>query len=132
MAKSTKLVFSGNEEDCAFFSDQFEAKMYVLKLDKVLLDKVEIKAATSAHQGELDRVVKEKQDLKDQRYRVWCELIQCLQRDAGMMIRCNKGDGTKAWKALNDRYKSGERPRIQQLLRDLTNLKLGSGKTVTH
>ena len=39
-SKLEKLVFSGKEEDFAFFADQFEARMYVLKLDKALLDKV--------------------------------------------------------------------------------------------
>ena len=33
-SKLEKLVFSGKEEDFAFFADQFEAQMYVLKLDK--------------------------------------------------------------------------------------------------
>ena len=129
--KLERLVFSGKEEDFAFFADQFEARMYILKLDKVLLDKVKITIAVDrTDQTQVDLQTKEEDALAEQKYQVWCELIQCLQRDAGFMIRAHKGDGTKAWKVLHDHFKSGERPRIQNLLQRLTNLKLEGSESV--
>ena len=130
-SKLEKLCFSGKEEDFCFFADQFEARMYVLRLDKVLLDKVVITQADTTDATAVTQQEKDESDLLDQRYQVWCELIQCLQREAGMLLRAHKGDGTKAWKVLNDRYKSSERPRIQQLLQSLTNHKLEAGESVS-
>jgi hypothetical protein len=103
--------------------------MYLLKLDKVLLDKVIVVKAEPTDAEAVAKQLKE-EDLTEHRYQLWCELIQCLQREAGMLVRSCKGDGTKAWKVLNDHFRSGERPRIQQLLHALTNLKLMSSETV--
>ena len=39
-AKHKKLMLTGNEEDFKTFMEQFEARMYMLKLDRVLRDKI--------------------------------------------------------------------------------------------
>ena len=130
--KLEKLTFSGKDDDFAFFADQFEARMYMLQLDSVLLDKVVIKEADQTNEEDKVREQKDKDDLAGKRYQVWCELIQCLQKEAGMMIRGCKGNGTEAWKLLKSHFRSTERPRIQQLLHDLTNLKLEVGETVAN
>ena len=45
-SKTRKLEFSGKDEDFGCFCEQFEAKMYTLKLLPVLLDKVVVIAKT--------------------------------------------------------------------------------------
>ena len=130
--KVERICFNGKEEDFAFFSDQFEAKMYLLKLDKVLLDKVNITIADTTDAAAVTQQQKDEEELADKRYQVWCELIQCLQRDTGMLVRSCKGDGMSAWKCLHDHFKSGERPRIQQLLKNLTNLKHSAGESIAN
>lgn len=130
-SKLDKLTFSGKDDDFAFFGDQFEARMYVLKLDKVLLDKVVItEAVDKTDAAQVTKEQAERDDLAEKQYQVWCELIQCLQKEAGLMIRGCKGNGMEGWKVLRSHFRSTERPRIQQLLHDLTNLKLEASETV--
>jgi len=111
-----KLTFSGREEDFPFFAEQFEARMILLKLGDVL----------NGSDGEesFSEEVSERQQL------VWCELIMCLDRKSVLMLRSYKGDGKAAWKALCDRFKSLERPRIQKLLTKLLNLKMEANESV--
>ena len=130
-SKFGKVSFSGKEEDFAFFADQFEAKMYLMKLKNLLLDEVTIVQADPGDEAAVRRQDKVEEELKELRWQVWCELIQCLQRETGMLIRVCKGDGTKAWKVLNEHFRSAERPRVQHLLQSLTNLKLMPGESVT-
>ena len=56
--------------------------------------------------------------------RVWCEIIQSLGKRSAMFLRPYKEDGPKAWAVMCDRYKSCERPRLQQLIEKLTILKM--------
>ena len=61
---------------------------------------------------------------------VWCEIIQSLDKRSAMLLRPYKEDGPKAWSVMCDRYKSCERPRLQQLIEKLTNLKLTINENV--
>ena len=69
------------------------------------------------------RVIKGKRQL-------WCELVNFLDRKSVLMPRSVKNDGSKAWKILHSQFKSFERPRIQQMLTKLMNLKLESNKSI--
>ncbi len=61
---------------------------------------------------------------------VWCELVQCLERDSINFIRLSKTEGVQARKALVGRPRSTERPHIQFLPTQLTSLKLNSGEHI--
>ena len=45
-------------------------------------------------------------------------------------MRSHKGDGSAAWKALCDHFKSFERPRLQQLIEKLTSLRKDQKETI--
>ena len=55
---------------------------------------------------------------------VWCEIIQSVDKRSAMFLRPYKEDGRKAWAVMCDRFKSCERPRLQQLIEKLTKLKM--------
>jgi hypothetical protein len=129
--KFATLLFSGKEEDFTYFAEQFEARMYTLKLTKVLLDKVAVTEETHNESGQ-DRTARlaEESALADLRYQVWCELVQCLDRKSVLLLRPNKGNGMEAWKALVQNFKSSERPRLQRNMIKLTTLRLEGNETV--
>lgn len=131
-AKLDKLVFSGREQDFTCFMEQFEARMYMLKLDKAVHDKIKTPKYedTEEAQATTDRVAAE-EVRDDLRYQVWCELVQCLDRKSIMFIRAHKPNGTAAWKALVQQFKSSERPRIQKTMTKLTGLKMEQGETIS-
>jgi transposase InsO family protein len=114
--KLERLVFSGKPDDFAYFQEQFESRMYLLKLSDSLLDQ-----CTSRSDAARD----------EKRYRVWCELIQCLDRKCVMFIRSYKPNGTAAWKALVQHFKSSERPRIHATMTKLTSIRMAQGETIT-
>ncbi len=92
-----RLAFSGKDEDFAAFSEQFEARMHVLKLGDCLDDKLEVPAVktqdTAAETTARDKAEEEK---KRQRFMVWCELVQCLDKASINFIRLSKPDGVAA------------------------------------
>ena len=47
-----------------------------------------------------------------------------------LFVRSYKGDGPAAWKALCDRFKRFERPRLQQLIEKLTSLRKDQNETI--
>ena len=73
------------------FCEQFEARMYLLRLFGVLTKSIRSGANW---------------------YNAWIKSL--------LFVRSYKGDGPAAWKALCDRFKSFERPRLQQLIEKLT------------
>ena len=48
-----------------------------------------------------------------------------------MYLRSHKGDGPKAWEVLQAKYKSYERPRLQQLVEKLTSLRKLPSENIT-
>ena len=46
---------------------------------------------------------------------VWYELVQCLDKKLVLFLRPYIRKGSKAWEILCKRFKSAERPRLQQL-----------------
>ena len=46
MSKSERIVFSGKEEDFLYFAEQFEARIFHLKLNKVINREVDERFCT--------------------------------------------------------------------------------------
>ena len=112
--KVESLLFSGKQEDFQYFEVKFEARCHLLKLTKILNG---------------DNTENRKYD--DINMTLWCELVQCLDRKSLLLVRQHKNNGYEAWKTLKSHYKSCERPRIQNLLQKLTNLKLEHNENVS-
>jgi hypothetical protein len=130
-SKLEKLIFSGKEEDFSYFAELFEARIYVLKLSKVLLDKIKVTAEKDDETND-QRVDREAEEaaLAELRYSLWCELVQCLDRKSVLLVRAHKGNGCAAWKALVHNFKSSERPRIQGLMTKLMSLRMEANETM--
>ena len=56
--------------------------------------------------------------------------MQALDKKSVLFLRPYKGNGSKAWDVLRKRFKSFERPRLQNLISDFTTLKKNSNETV--
>ena len=131
-SKLEKLFFSGKDEDFAAFSEQFEARMYMLNLGKCLEDKLTVPAYKEDEtRGEETARVKAEDERKKQRFMVWCELVQCLDKPSINFIRLHKPDGVEVWKTIVGKHRSTERPRIQTLLTQPAGLKMAPGEKVT-
>jgi hypothetical protein len=114
------LQFSGHAEDFPYWSERFEAAMHSKKLDKVLVGR---NVAPTEEPGI--------QALVDQKYTLWTELVQVLDKKTLMLVRRDcKGDGFAAWAMLQAHFKSNERPRILSLMEKLTCLKLSESEDV--
>ena len=131
-SRCERLTFSGKEEDFAVFVEQFEARIFTLNLDRCLSNEIETPAfeenETVANKSKRE---KEEAALARQKYMVWCELIQCLDKASINFIRGQKPDGPAAWRALVNKFKSTERPRIHSLLAKMTSLSMGSEENVS-
>lgn len=118
-----RVTFSGKEEEFVHFMEQFESRMYLLNLKDALLDN--ITAPLANNDETVDALATRTATEADgKRYRVWCELTQCLDRKSLMLVRRHKPNGAAAWKALMGHYKSSERPRIHKTLSQLTSMKM--------
>ena len=71
-----------------------------------------------------------REKFEELKMRVWCEIIQSLDNCSAIFLRPYKEDGPKAWAVMCDRYKNCERPRLQQLIEKLTNLKMIANESV--
>ena len=114
------------------FMEQFEARMYKLKLDRALRDKITTPAIKPE---ELDEETQAREDAvavrDDMRYQVWCELVLCLDRRSISFVRSHKPNSDASWKALLQQYRSSERPRIQNTMTRLMDVKMESDEAVT-
>ena len=54
---------------------------------------------------------------------IWYELVQCLDKKSVLFLRPYRGKGSEAWSLFCKRFKRFERPRLQKLISDLTNLR---------
>ena len=127
--KFERIRFSGKEDDFAYFQEQFEARMFTLKLLDALLGRVDVthferrlspNANARTVQQNRDEAELQFMNVKQQ---IWCELVQALDKKSVLFLRPHKNDGPKAWSVLCKRFKSLERPRIHQLIEKLTNLR---------
>ena len=99
---------------------------------KCLEDKLTVPAYKEDEtRGEDTARVKAEDKRKKQRFMVWCELVQCLDKASINFIHLHKPDGVEAWKAIVGKHRSNERPRIQTLLTQLAGLKMAPGEKVT-
>ena len=113
-----KLTFSGNENDWEYFAEQFEARIVLLNLKKTL------KGTDVPGSSENET------NVNDRKEQLWCELIQCLDRKSVMLIKRDKPDGSAAWNRLQSYFKSTERPRVQRMLNEISNLKLEASESI--
>ena len=128
--------FSEKEEDFAYFQNQFEAQIINMKLLRVFkghYDEPEFEKNLKLNASE-EAKLRNKQQAREKfdelKIRVWCEIIKTLEKRSGMFLRPYKEDGPKAWAVTCDRYESCERPRLQQLIEKLTNLKMVAKESV--
>ena len=131
-AKHKKLMLSGKEEDFMTFMEQFEARMYMLKLDRALRDTITtpvIKPEELAEETQARHDAEAARD--DMRHQVWCELVLCLDRRSISFVRSHKPNGVSACKALIQQYRSSERPQVQKRMTRLTGIKMESNEAVT-
>lgn len=129
--KLDRIHFSGKSEDFPVFAEQFEARMSLLDLDDVLLGKEKAPVTPdieSSTQTTARLVVVAAFQKKNKR--VWCELIQFLDKKSVMLVRLHKNEGQEAWASLMSHFKGTERPRIQHLLSQLTSLRMGATETM--
>ena len=92
----TTWVFSGKEEDWVCFAENFEAKMFVQKLNKVL--NVTMTAQSQcrpepATEQELNAATKL---LEETKLEVWFELVYVLDNKTINSVRNLRGDGDAA------------------------------------
>ena len=113
-----KLTFSGNENDWEYFAEQFEARIVLLNLKKTL------KGTDVPGSSENET------NVNDRKEQLWCELIQRLDRKSVMLIKRDKPDGSAAWNRLQSYFKSTERPRVQRMLNEISNLKLEASESI--
>ena len=110
--KRRYLQFSGEEDDFAYWSEKFEGYMHTKKLRAQLLG-----TDTSS---------------KDEKYRIWAELVQCLDKRSVMMLKLEcKGNGPEAWKRLTALISSSETPRVMNLLDQLMSPSLKPAEEMT-
>ena len=127
MSKTDRIVFSGKEEDCSYFEEQFEARIFHLKLNKILDETVDNKnfmpnlrpnASSDQKQAAID---KGKEIFEEKQLHIWYELVQALDRKSVLFLRPYEGNGSKAWDVLRKKFKSFERLRLRKLISELTN-----------
>ena len=79
-----KRFFSGKEEDFVYFSEQFVARMYLLKLNKTLDITVGYREPTlrgRPSQKQNDAAGRKgKEIFGEKQVAIWYELVQCLDR----------------------------------------------------
>ena len=81
--------------------------------------------------GEETARVKAGNQRMKQRFIVWCELVQCLDRASLNFIRLHKPDRVEALKTIVGKHHSTETPRVLTLLTQLAGLKMASEEKVT-
>ncbi len=109
------LMFSAKDEGFEYFAEQFEARMYALVLHKVLLDQITVPGEVENESSASNTArAKAESDLKENRYRLWCELVRCIDKRSVLLLRSLKGDVTTACKRLKEILKRSETPSNQK------------------
>ena len=126
--KNERIRFSGKEEDFLYFSEQFEARIFVLKLYKVLdvsstFEDYVPSTRPNASRAEKDAAIAKGREIcKEKQMQIWYELVLLLDKQSVLCLRPYEGDGAQAWDVLTKRFRSFERPRLQKLVSKLTSL----------
>ena len=136
------LNYTGKAQDIPIWSTRFVAMMQTKGLYKLILGTKEqpnepaplAKGASNDgkknHKVLTDAYEKEVADIKEQLNNVWCHLALTLDATTLKMMRhgCvgddGIGDGPKAWKLLQERFQSVEKPTVVTLVAQLARLKL--------
>ena len=108
--------------------EQFEARIFVLKLYKVLdgsstfEDYVPstVRNASRAKKGAA--IAKGRGVFTEKQMQICYKLVSALDKQSVLYLRPYKGDWAQAWYALTKRFLSFERPRLQKLVSELTSL----------
>ena len=142
-SRSEWLVFSGKDDDFPVWVDRFEAYMRLKKLYAVMVEDYTLPtrpvtpatgadpAVVTQYDLDLAAFMKEEFQWMEDKILIWCELVQFLDKELLIMRRhdCKNYD-PKAWRELQGRFKSAEKPRVMTLMTQLTSLKLGGGESM--
>ena len=126
--KNKRVRFSGKEADFLYFSEQFEARIFVLKLYQVhdgsgTFEDYVPSTSTNASRAKKDAAIdKGRKIFKEKQMQIWYELVLALDKQSVLYLRPYKGDGAQAWDVLTKRFRSFERSRLQKLVSELTRL----------
>ena len=121
------LFFSGKDEDFVFFSEQFEVQLYVLKLNKILDGTVGYREFIRTlwgrpSQEQFDAANRKGKEIFDKKQMaIWCELVQCLDKNSVLFLLPYRGKQSEAWCVLCKTFQNFERPRLTNIC--LTNLR---------
>ena len=136
------MNFSGRKQDWPVWSERFGARMRKAKLYTVLLGNIRLNAIPERPGDDAEELAKQEYDtavaaynndvqrILDMQDAIYCELVMYLDAESLMFIKydCKRedgtGDGTKAWKMLNDRFQSKEKPAVMALTQQISNLRL--------
>ena len=136
------LTYTGKAQDFRIWSTRFVAMMQTKGLHKSLLGTEEqpnehapLANGASNDKKKNHKVLKvayekEVADIKKKRNNVWCHPSLTLDATTLMLMRheCvgddGVGDGSKAWKLLQERFQSLETPRVVRLVAQLARLQL--------
>ena len=111
-----------------YFSEQFEARIFVLKLYKVLDGRSTFEVYVpstrpNASRAEKDAAIdKGREIFKEKQMQITFELVSALDKQSVLYLRPYKGNGAQAWDVLTKRFRSFERPRFQKLVSEITSL----------
>ena len=108
MSKTERIVFSGKGEGFSYLKEQIEARIFHLKLNKILHETVDYRNLMPSLRP----------------------IVPALDERSVLFLRPYKGNGSKAWDVLRKRLKSFERPRLQKLISELRTFKKNSNETV--
>ena len=130
-----KFFFSGKEEDFVYFSEQFEARRYVLELNKILDGTVGYRDFIPTLRGgpsheQIDANRNGKQIFDEKQMAIWYELVRCLDKKSVLFLQPYRGKRSEASSVLCKRFKSFERPRLQKLISDLKNLRKYNNESI--
>ena len=134
-SKSERITFSGLRDDFVYFTEQFEARMHSLKLEKVSTgdatheDYMPSLRSGASEEQRAQAVNKGREELEERKRALWYEPVQALDKKSVLFLRPHKGDVTKAWDILCKRFKSFERPQLHKLISELTSLKKNSNES---
>ena len=98
--------------------------MKILRILKEQCDETDFEKNLKPNASAEARLRNKQQNFDELKMRLWYEIIQSLHRCSAMFLGPYKEEGPMAWAVMCDRYKSCERPRLQQLIEKFTNLKM--------
>ena len=102
----------------------------MLNLEKCLEDKLSVPAYKEDERRNCQG--QSRRRAEKQRFMIWYELVQCLDKASINFIRLHKPDDVEAWKGNVGKHRSIERTRIQTLRTQLAGLKMASGEITEH